>query len=276
MGLRHKLGVLRRHPSPFRLAAARLLEWTGLSPLFTITLEDYRLRFYPTNTSANLWINPASRFHDLSLFRDCCQPGDLAIDVGANIGEVSILFSQRAGAGGRVLAFEPHPRIFKYLVGNLAFNDCTNVTPRNLALGAAPGRVRMSDGKRDDLNRVTQAGEIEVTCSTLDAELPAQPVGFLKIDVEGHELEVLQGGRATLQRTLCVNCELIDEHCRREGHVMGDVIALLEQSGFQTFIIAGHRRLVPVSGAFSRPGAHELVAVRDAADFARRTGWGTA
>lgn len=273
MGLLHRLDVLRRHPRPARLVAARFLAWTGLSPLFTIALEDYRLRFYPTNTSANLWIDPASRFHDLSLFKDCCQPGDVAVDVGANIGEVSIVFSRRVGAGGAVIAFEPHPRIYRYLLGNLALNRCANVTARNLALGAAPGSVRMSDDKRDDMNRVLASGAIEVKGSTLDLELPARPIAFLKIDVEGHELSVLKGAGAVLQRTACVNCELIDAHCRREGHAMGDVIAFLQQSGFQTFVTSGHRRLVPVSGSFAGTGAYELVAVRDVADFARRTGW---
>ena len=273
MTLAHSARVLRNHPRPMRLMAARLLQRTGLSQLFTIRLEGYNLRFYPTNTSANLWIDPTSRFHDLSLFRDCCAPGDVVVDVGANIGEVSIVFSQRVGEAGRVFAFEPHPRIYQYLRGNLALNNCVNVTARNIALGDVPGNARMSDDKRDDMNRIVTSGAIEVACSTLDAELPPQPIAFMKIDVEGHELSVLKGAREVLQRTACVNCELIDEHCRREGHVMGDVIAFLEQSRFRTFITSGNRRLMPVNGSFSTAGAHELVAVRDVADFARRTGW---
>ena len=273
MNLAHSARVLRNHPRPMRLIAARLLQWTGVSRLFTIRLEGYHLRFYPTNTSANLWIDPASRFHDLSLFKECCQPGDVVVDVGANIGEVAIVLSKRVGEAGQVLAFEPHPRIYRYLLGNLALNDCVNVTARNLALSSAPGSVRMSDDKRDDMNRIVPSGAIEVVCSTLDAELPPQPIAFLKVDVEGHELSVLKGAHRALQRTACVNCELIDEHCRREGHTMGDVIAWLEQHGFQTFVTSGHRRLRPVTGSFSDAGAHELVAVRDVAAFGRRTGW---
>ena len=70
MGLAHMLDVLRRHPRPARLVAARFLQWTGLSPLFTVQLDGYRLRFYPTNVSGNLWINPGGRFHSLDLFKD--------------------------------------------------------------------------------------------------------------------------------------------------------------------------------------------------------------
>ncbi|HWI19734.1 MAG TPA: FkbM family methyltransferase [Vicinamibacterales bacterium] len=256
-----------------RLLAARALQFSGLSPLFTIRLDDYVLRFYPTNTSANLWINPLSRFHDLSLFRDYCRPGDTVADVGANIGEVSIVLSRGVGPHGRVFAFEPHPRIFRFLTGNLSLNGCANVTARNLALGAELGTVRMSDDRRDDMNRVTQSGAIEVPCSTLDAELPDGPIAFLKIDVEGFELSVLRGAQLALARTACVNCELIDEHCRRNGHGMGDVIGLLRQSGFQTFVAGHTRSLRRVDASFAEPGAHELVALREPSDFTGRTGW---
>lgn len=273
MRLLHSARVISRHPRPFRLIGARLLQLSGLSPLFTIRLDGYALRFYPTNVSANLWINPDSRFHDLSLFKDYCRPGDVIVDVGANIGEVSIIVSQRVGANGRVFAFEPHPRIFQYLLGNLALNQCANVAARNLAIGSAAGTVRMTDDKRDDMNRIMAAGGIEVRCSTLDDELPEASIALLKVDVEGTELSVLKGAAAVLQRTACVNCELIDEHCRRYGHAMGDVIGLLQQAGFQTFVTGAARRLLPVDAAFSDGGAHELVAVRDLNEFMRRSGW---
>lgn len=276
MKLAHWARVLRAHPRPLRLIAARALEMTGLSSLFTIQLDGYHLRFYPTNVSANLWINPASRFHDLSLFTDYCRPGDVVADVGANIGEVSIVFSQRVGGTGHVFAFEPQPRIFQYLLGNLTLNHCVNVTSRNIALGSAPGIVHMSDDKHDDMNRVTQSGAIEVTCSTLDAELPAQPIALLKIDVEGSELNVLKGATGVLARTACVNCELIDEHCRRYGYAMGDVVVFLQQAGFDTFVTDGDRRLRRVTRDFAEPGGHELVAMRSGADFAARTGWSIA
>ncbi len=147
------MGIIRARCGWWRRACCSAPD---LSRLFTIQLDGYALRFYPTNVSANLWINPDSRFHDLSLFKDYCRPGDTVVDVGANIGEVSIVFSQRVGAAGQVFAFEPQPRVFQYLLGNLALNRCSNVTARNVALGSAPGAARMSDDKQDDMNRITQ------------------------------------------------------------------------------------------------------------------------
>ena len=273
MGLGHWRDVLRRHPRPARLVAARFLEWTGLSPLFTVRLDGYRLRFYPTNVTANLWINPDGRVHGLDLFKDYCKADDMAVDVGANVGEVSIILSQRAGRAGRVYAFEPNPRIYRYLLGNLALNRCDNVTAANLAVGAAAGTARMSDEKYDDMNRVQDGGAIEVTCTTLDTAVPAQPIAFLKVDVEGSELRVLEGARQTLTRTACVNCEMGEDHYRRYGYGMTDLIAFLRDAGFQTYVTTEARSLRAIDASFSESGGHEIVAVKDPADFTRRTGW---
>ena len=273
MILAHWIRVLRNHPRPSRLVAARFLQWSGLSPLLTVKLDRYRLRFYPTNVSATLWINPKGRFHGLELFRDYCQPGDVSVDVGANIGEVSIILSQRAGVTGHVFGFEPNPRIHRYLLGNLSLNGCGNVTATNAAVGASPGTVRMSDAKHDDMNRVLGSGAIEVPCTTLDAAVPAKAIALVKVDVEGSELRVLEGARQTLTRAACVNCELSEEHYRRYGYGMTDVIAFLKAAGFRTYMIAGTRTLRAIDEGFSEAGVHELVAMRDPADFTRRTGW---
>ena len=273
MGLAHTIDVLRRHPRPARLVAARVLQWTGLAPLFTVQLDGYRLRFYPTNVSGNLWINPQGRFHSLDLFKDYCQAGDIAIDVGANVGEVSIILSQRTAATGHVYGFEPNPRIYRYLLGNLALNRCGNVTAANLAVGASAGTVRMSDSRYDDMNRVLDEGEIEVRCTTLDEAVPARPIAFLKVDVEGSELRVLEGGRQTLTRTACVNCEMSEEHHRRYGYAMSDLIGFLRHAGFHTYVTTGARALRGIDERFDAPGVHELVALREPLDFARRTGW---
>jgi FkbM family methyltransferase len=273
VSVRHTLAVLRRHPRPIRLVAAHVLQRTGLSRLFTIALDGYSLRFFPTNVSANLWIDPANRFHDLSLFKDYCRRGDFVVDVGANIGEVAIVCGQRVGPAGHVLAFEPHPRIFGYLLGNLRLNGCRNVTAKHLALGSSARSAKMSDDRRDDMNRLTTDGPIEIACSTLDREVPPQAVALLKVDVEGSELDVLRGAQETLARTACVNCELIDEHCRRYGHGMGEVIGALRRAGFATYVAAGAKRIAAVDESFSEAGAHELIGIRDPLDFFTRTGW---
>ena len=131
----------------------------------------------------------------------------------------------------------------------------------------------MSDDKRDDMNRLDAAGTIPVTVTTLDTAVPDCAIAFLKVDVEGAELGVLRGAPRVLENAACVNCELIGAHCERFGHHMGDVIALLQAAGLATYRVAGPRRLDAIDARFSESGAHELVALRNPADFVARTGW---
>ena len=76
-----------------------------------------------------------------------------------------------------------------------------------------------------------------------------------------------------LARAACVNCELIDEHCRRYGHAMGDVIAFLQRAGFDYVRRLSVAHLRRVHADFADAGAHELIGLRDPVDFAARTGW---
>lgn len=266
--------ILLAHPRPFRLMAAKLLVWSGVCRFLTLQFDGYRLRFYPSNATTNLWISPRSRTHGLELFRDYCKPGDMVVDVGANVGEVSIVMSRRVGDTGSVLAFEPSPRVYGYLRGNLELNGCGNVATRNAALGAAAGTVRMTDDRRDDMNRLSEDGSVSVECSTLDREVPADArPALIKVDVEGTELGVLMGGASVLSRTACVNCEMWASHFERHGYTTGDLIAHLRTAGFSTFVILPGPSIRAVDERFGEPGGHELVAAKDVDAFLRRTGW---
>jgi FkbM family methyltransferase len=148
---------------------------------------------------------------DVALFRKLVRPGDGVLDVGANIGHHSVVFSRLVGANGRVYAFEPQQRIFNFLCANLALNECHNVRPFQLALGDECGFTRMCPqnfstesnwgalpmSKRPEL----QLGET-VEVSTVDRTLAQWPlpVRFVKIDVQTFELFVLRGAQELIRR----------------------------------------------------------------------------
>jgi FkbM family methyltransferase len=129
------------------------------------------------------------------------REGDLFVDVGANIGAYAVLAAGVCGA--RAWAFEPVPAVYRSLLQNLALNGLgRRVSAQAVAVGAAPGRVRMSAGL-DVINHVlTDAGTagVDVPVVTLDALLADRAPGpfFIKIDVEGYEAAVIAGATATL------------------------------------------------------------------------------
>jgi len=141
---------------------------------------------------------------ELALFRDLLRPGDVAVDVGANIGALTIGMARMVAPGGTVIAFEPQRTIFDVLCHNLRQNGLANVTAYRRALGSAPGAIRVPPldySGAENFGGVSLGGaqgeEVEVV--TLDV-LALPRLRLLKVDVEGMEREVLAGARQTIGR----------------------------------------------------------------------------
>jgi FkbM family methyltransferase len=137
------------------------------------------------------------------------DPNEQAIDAGANIGYMTSIMAAKAGACGRVLAFEPHPQLFSILEGNIARwrkFTISQVTAHRVALSNRFGRgtLHAPDGFQHNrglasLNEVDNSADIPVEVSRLDHYVTNRnAVGLLKVDVEGHELQVFQGSEMLL------------------------------------------------------------------------------
>jgi FkbM family methyltransferase len=162
------------------------------------------------------WTGGLDRFEPASVkvLRAAVRPGDVVYDVGANIGFFSTLFSRWVGVDGRVFAVEPEPENLALLRQNLASNDCGNVTVCDCAVGAESGVALFSmdeaTGATGHLGRTATAGEvavgtgkirvIETNVETIDrlVERQAAAPRVVKMDIEGGELDALEGASRTL------------------------------------------------------------------------------
>ena len=133
------------------------------------------------------------------------SPEGTVVDVGANIGLVTIPL---ALAAAHVIAVEPLPQNIDRLRENVRRNALSNVTVVEAAAGAADGTAVLHSaadpafGSLHDLVKYRPSGNIEVRLRSLDSlwhELMRPAVELVKIDVEGAELEVLEGGRELLE-----------------------------------------------------------------------------
>lgn len=140
---------------------------------------------------------------EIEFWRDQIQPGMTVIDVGANVGVYTFSAARRVGSTGRVLAVEPFSGCIQCLQETCRVNQLPWVS---VCAGAASDRnttLRLSLRSASELNRVLAEDEElesdrfeEIPCYTLDHLIEQehlQRVDWLKIDAEGHELQVLQG-----------------------------------------------------------------------------------
>jgi hypothetical protein len=133
---------------------------------------------------------------EVHIFREFLSEGSLAFDVGANIGDLTLPMSRLVGESGRVYAFESHPESFNVLCANLALNDIKNVRPINTFLTSSAGETE----KPGAWGTVAYVGDVwEPTRMALDAfDVPR--CDFIKVDVDGPELSILQGGAMLIEK----------------------------------------------------------------------------
>jgi len=222
-------------PRPVRYIVSRILRATGACQWMSIRQDRYRLHFFPTAFSATLWADMPGTSDDERFFRTFLRPGQVVVDVGANIGMHAIVAALQVGSEGRVFACEAHPATAGYLRRNIRLNGLEPVIQViESAVGESRGAAVFSDERSDDQNHVmmARADGIRVTVETVDSVIPEQPVDLLKIDVEGFELMVLRGACDTLSRTQAIYFEAWERHFARYGYCFADLFDYLSLHGF--------------------------------------------
>lgn len=153
--------------------------------------------------------------NELDLLRSITKPGQLVVDVGANLGALTVPLAQHVGPQGHVVAIEPQRLMFQLLCANVALNSLDNVTTLQIAAGhsrgtiavpafdphhrkSAPGSISLVPGQSAGFEG-TAAGKEPVEVFPLDS-IDLRGVGLLKIDVEGMESHVLAGAHQTIAR----------------------------------------------------------------------------
>jgi FkbM family methyltransferase len=255
------LGRLQRRRHPLKFLLARLL-WQSSAVSYVpllIRRDRYTLRFFPSKLSADYWADPGQEREEELLLKTYLRPGDVVVDVGANIGTVTLTASALVGETGRVFAIEPQPRIFGFLEQNIALNGFSNIVPLNVAVSETEGVVTLSTGLLDTSNMVVAQGGQQVPARPLDAILEPHAlarIDLLKIDVEGYEYDVLRSAPESLRKARCVYFEHIARYFGRYHHEESEIFDILLGAGLKLFRLRGD--------------ATNVLALRDVEEFRAR------
>jgi FkbM family methyltransferase len=183
---RDGIGIVRSNNALFRLNYKNFID---RQIAFYGDYEDRQLAFLKTEIK---------RIH-----------ADTFIDIGANIGFFAIIIA-KAGLAQNVVAFEPDKRNISRLIENVSLNALSDqIKIHQLAVSATGGELSFLPGPENSTGQsmISRDGDntIPVEAIAIDRFLPmtGQKLG-IKIDVEGHELDVLKGMSRTLQDNNCV------------------------------------------------------------------------
>lgn len=179
-------------------------------------------------------------------FRKALKPGQVVFDVGANVGQFTLLAAKRVGASGYVHAFEPAPEEYRKLCANVSLNGFSNVLINRVAICDRLGEAVLRTagpglGIYNSLGTPLMSsliGDISVPCTTLDCYVEARgvpKVDLLKVDVEGAELGVLRGAAHLLSRSDApvIVCEFSDLTGTDIGHSTRELRRCLEAFAYR-------------------------------------------
>lgn len=141
----------------------------------------------------------------MKILRRELEKGMTAIDIGANIGYVTLIMAELVGPSGQVYAIEPHPRNYSILVKNIEANGYAGfVSPYQMGISnvSEVSTIHISDASNLHSMSATKHSKasIDIQLSTLDDFMKDNSYpNFIKMDIEGHEVEALEGMYNTLR-----------------------------------------------------------------------------
>lgn len=178
------------------------------------------------------------------------KPGHIVVEAGANNGTETVLLSRLVDSQGKVLAFEPIDHIYKALQHNLFINHCSNVTAEKLALGECNQPIYFNvlsetfcnQGMASKYDERSVHQKVLVQQVTLDSWLQTNgihSIDFIKMDIQGAEIELLQGGKEIIQ-----SCKpLIFTEAADNLLSITQLFQILTDYGYNVYLIHSNNRL---------------------------------
>lgn len=217
-----------------------------LSPIFIVDKIKYRLK--DTTSLKQLYTSGKNR-PEYFFVKKILEKNDFYINVGANIGELSLIASEKVGCDGKIIALEPHPKIFQYLIDNIKINKIKNIVALNCAASNKTGSGLLTSMRSDEMNHlienlITDQKSVNVEIIKLDSlieKFDLKKCKLIAIDAEGHEVEILKGADLLLDFVEFVLIEITMINRK-------SIFEILENKGFEIGILYmnDHDKVRPV------------------------------
>lgn len=186
------------------------------------------------------------RVHDsevVAIAKKYIKPGTAVLDIGANFGQMSLLFSQATGPAGKVYAFDGQRKVFDALVKTVEANNCSNIICKFGAVYNENGKTlyfpepnveEFNPYSANAIDPSLSTGHYEVKTFTIDSLNIPEPISFIKIDIQGSDIFALQGAKETiLKNRMPIIFEYEDEFQDQFGKNFQDYVEFVNEIGYK-------------------------------------------
>lgn len=209
-GIARSLLPLRVRKGLGQLLRRAVIKVVTIDPARPYDVMGHRMQLDPGSASSRDIVFGMYESDTVEVFKKLVKPGMTVVDVGAHVGFYTLLAARLAGPTGRVYAFEPNPEVFGLLLRNIKENGYEGIVravPKAASNSRRTVRLYLSETESGETSfypddQVTQ-DNIEVETVVLDEFFSKEgwpKVHVVKVDVEGAEVEVLQGIKEIVQR----------------------------------------------------------------------------
>ena len=268
------LRYLALYGRPDRVASYWVCRITSPEVTKDVQGSIMRLDLRDKGISTDLFMNGIREPHATKYLQSILRPDWTVVDIGANIGYYVLIESLVVK---KVIAIEPVPLNFKHLRKNVSLNKCSNVELHEVAIGDKDDVAYIEVGKASNWSKISTAGPMGVLMRTLDTILEGRPVDFIRMDVEGYEMNVLKGMEDTLSRNqdLGMFIEVHRDGLKEYGSSQLEFLEYLADLSFsleKSFILAKEGPSGPLKELLSRPRTRKAITERGMAShmFFRR------
>jgi FkbM family methyltransferase len=206
--------------------------------------DEIKINLYKDSV-LSLFIHSGFEKDEIQFLLDTLKEGDTFLDVGSNVGLFSLYASKKVGQNGQVICFEPTPITYSRLMENIHLNHFANIEARNIGLSNEEGELKFyySDAGFDAWNSFAPDSRLKnhivIQSSTLDLQLEnvdKNRIKLVKIDVEGWEKFVIQGGKHFFKNYApIVMVEFTEENTANAGYSIHEIFTEMEDNGYQWY-----------------------------------------
>jgi FkbM family methyltransferase len=234
---------------------------TGVGPISQVTRSGVRWELdLREGIDFSIWLLGCFEPETVRCYQGIVKPGDVVLDIGANIGAHALLLAKAVGAQGKVIAFEPTDYAFSKLVRNSSLNPDlagriqtlqfmlvdteTQNAPTPSLYSSWPLKEEKDLHELHQGRLMTTSGASARTLDSALAEIGPERVDCVKLDIDGFECGMLRGAREVLTRWHpVIIMELAPYALEEQGASLGELIGLLQEYGYALYDLSSGKAL---------------------------------